>query len=319
MVGNGVTQRAQTRKNVGMFVSAFVLASGVSAGTAGCSRDHIEAVNLANAGDQAVKVNVRGAVAKYEEATRLDPTNHHIFWKLAMAYQKQEEWSKMESTLSRASSVAPTNADYYYYRGYALIKIAEASKNKEAYAEAKAPLQKCIEVDANFAECYYWLGQAEQWTEEEQPALENYTKAIEHDPTVGYFYPPLAEMYLNLKMYNEGEQVLKEGEQHLEKVVKNKNALYGIYTLMFNVYQAHKDLAAGAAALEKANDVAGDTHPEIAFNLGSTYAVMKPPKKDQAVRLLKSFNKRACKSKDAIKFKQQCETSNALVAKLGGE
>jgi tetratricopeptide (TPR) repeat protein len=319
MVGNGVTQRVQTRKNVGMLVSAFVLASGVSAGTAGCSRDHIEAVNLANAGDQAVKVNVRGAVAKYEEATRLDPTNHHIFWKLAMAYQKQEEWSKMESTLSRASSVAPTNADYYYYRGYALIKIAEASKNKEAYAEAKGPLQKCIEVDANFAECYYWLGQAEQWTEEEQSALENYTKAIEHDPTVGYFYPPLAEMYLNLKMYNEAEQVLKEGEQHLEKVVKNKNALYGIYTLMFNVYQAHKDLAGGAAALEKANDVAGDTHPEIAFNLGSTYAVMKPPKKDQAVRLLKSFNKRACKSKDAIKFKQQCETSNALVAKLGGE
>jgi tetratricopeptide (TPR) repeat protein len=234
-----------------------------------------------------------------------------------MAYQKQEEWSKMESTLSRASGVAPTNADYHYYRGYALIKIAEA--NQDAYGEAKAPFQKCIEVDPNYAECYYWLGQADQWTGEEQSALENYSKAIEHDPTVGYFYPPLAEMYIHLKMYSEGEQVLKAGEQHLEKVVKNKNALYGIYTLMFNVYQARKDLTGGAAALEKANDVAGDTHPEIAFNLGSTYAVMDPPKKDQAVRLLKSFNKRACKSKDAIKFKQQCETSNALVAKLGGQ
>jgi tetratricopeptide (TPR) repeat protein len=312
MVGIGLIERRQARRNVGMLVSAFALTLG-----SGCSRDHIEAVNLANSADQLVKVNVRGAVAKYEEATRLDPSNHNIFWKLSMAYQKQEEWSKMESTLSRASSVAPTNADYYYYRGYALIKIAEA--NKDAYAEAKAPLQKCIEVDPNYADCYYWLGQAEQWTGNEQAALENYTKAIEHDPTVGYFYPPLAEMYIHLKMYGEGEQVLKAGEQHLEKVVKNKNALYGIYTLMFNVYQARKDLAGGAAALEKANDVAGDTHPEIAFNLGSTYAVMDPPKKDQAVRLLKSFNKRACKSKDAVKFKQQCETSNALVAKLGGE
>lgn len=316
MKGTVSKQRRSARKNLGVALSALAVVAGVAG--AGCSRDHIEAVELANAGDSLVKVNVRGAVAKYEEATRLDPTNHHIFWKLAMAYQKQEDWSKMESTLSRAADAAPTNADYYYYRGYALTMIAEKG-NKDAYSEAQAPLKKCVEVDPNYAECYYWLGQADQWTGNDQSALENYTKAIEHDPTIGYFYPPLAEMYIHLKMYNEGEQVLKAGEQHLEKVVKNKNALYGIYTLLFNVHQARKDLAGGAAALEKANEVAGDTHPEIAFNLGSTYAVMDPPKKDNAVRLLKSFNKRACKSKDAIKFKQQCETSNALVAKLGGE
>jgi hypothetical protein len=35
---------------------------------------------------------------------------------------------------------------------------------------------------------------------------------------------------------------------------------------------------------------------------------------------LKSFNKRACKSASAqTKFKDQCEISNALVSKLGGE
>jgi hypothetical protein len=73
------------------------------------------------------------------------------------------------------------------------------------------------------------------------------------------------------------------------------------------------------ADLEKANDIAGANHPEIAFNLGSTYAVMKPPQKEKALRLLKSFNKRACKSADAAKkFKDQCATSNDLVQKLGG-
>jgi len=30
----------------------------------GCSRDHIEAINLANEGDQAIKVNVEGAIQK---------------------------------------------------------------------------------------------------------------------------------------------------------------------------------------------------------------------------------------------------------------
>ena len=35
----------------------------------------IEAINLANQADQALKVNVSGAIKDYEEATRLDPTN----------------------------------------------------------------------------------------------------------------------------------------------------------------------------------------------------------------------------------------------------
>jgi tetratricopeptide (TPR) repeat protein len=284
----------------------------------GCSRDHIEAVNLANAGDKLVKINARGAVSKYEEATRLDPSNHAIFWKLAMAYQKMEEWSKMESTLSRASAVAPDFADYYYYRGYALVMIAEGG-NLDAYKDAKEPLSKCISTDSNYAECYHWLGQASLWTGDDQAALDNYTKAIEHDPKVGYFYPPLAELYINLRMYGEAEQVLKAGETTLDKIQKKKNALYSIYTLMFNVYQARKDLNSGVAALEKADGIAGKEHPEIAFNLGSTYAVMDPPKKDRAIRLLKSFNKRACRSsKGKTKYRSQCETSSALVQKLGG-
>ena len=150
----------------------------VGAGLAmGCSRDHIEAINLANRGDQAVKVNVAGAIRDYEEATRLDPSNHRIFWKLAVAYHKQEEWDKMASTLARASQVAPEFANYRYQRGFALMKIAEGG-NKDAYNEAKEPLKECIAKDPNYAECYHWLGTALLWTDDEQGALQNYTKAI---------------------------------------------------------------------------------------------------------------------------------------------
>ncbi len=284
----------------------------------GCSRDHIEAIQLANQGDQAVTVNVSGAIAKYEEASRLDPSNHRIFWKLAMAYQKQEEWGKMESVLSRAAAQAPEFADYFYYRGYALVQIAQGG-NKDAYEDAKAPLEKCIQLDPNYAECYHWLGIAMLWTGNEQAAIENYTKAIEHDPKVGYFYPPLGEIYIHLRFYDQAEQVLKGGERLLDKVQKNKNSLYAIYTLLSNVYQAKRDDASRITALESANAVAGDSHPEIAFNLGSTYATMKPPQKDKAVRLLKSFNKRACAGKKgATTYKEQCETSQSLVQKLGG-
>jgi hypothetical protein len=49
----------------------------------GCSRNRQEAVIKANEGDREVVLNPDGAANKYEQATKLDPTNHRIFYKLA--------------------------------------------------------------------------------------------------------------------------------------------------------------------------------------------------------------------------------------------
>ena len=300
-------------------VAAVALGLSVVFGATGCSRDNIEAINMANIGDQSLKVNLEGAIEKYEEATRLDPTNHLIFWKLANAYQKKEDWDKMASTLAHAAQIAPEFANYSYHRGYALMQKA-AQGNPDAYEEAKQPLQKCIETDPNYAECYHELGTANLWTDNEQGALENWTKAIEHDPTVAYFYPPLAETLISLKMYDQAEAVLKEGTRIIQPTDDhNKNNLYGMYVLLSMVDQARGDKAGMVSALEKANDVDGEKNPEIGFNLGSTYAVMNPPNKEKAVRLLNSFTKRVCKGAQAAeKFKDQCATANDLIQKLGG-
>ncbi len=284
----------------------------------GCSRDHIKAINLANQGDKSVKVNVENAISLYQQALQLDPTNHRIIWKLANAYEKKEDWDKMASTLARATQVAPSFANYWANRGYALVRQAEAG-NADAYQEAKAPLKKCIEKDPNYAECYHFLGEADLWTDDTQGALENYTKAIEHNPRTAYFYPPLAETYISLKFYKEAGQVLKEGTGLIRPSKQNNNNLYGMYVLRFEVAQAKDDKAEMVTAMEEAQKVAGDTHPEISFNLGSTYAVMDPPEKAKAVRLLSSFSKRACRGAHAKKFKEQCETASALVQKLGGK
>lgn len=299
---------------------AVAFALGLSAcviGT-GCSRNNIEAINLANLGDKSLKVNVEGAIDKYEEATRLDPSNHLIFWKLANAYQKKEDWDKMASTLARAVQLAPDFASYSYKRGFALMQKAAAG-NPDAYEEAKQPLQNCIQKDPNYAECYHELGTAMLWTDNEQAALDNWTKAVEHDPTVPYFWPPLAETLISMKLYDQAEAVLKEGTRIVQpKDEHSKNNVYGMYVLLSMVYQSRDDMPSMVVALEHANEVAGDQNPEIGFNLGSTYAVMKPPQKEKAVRLLSSFTKRTCKGAQAEKFKDQCATANDLVQKLGG-
>ncbi|HEY8944921.1 MAG TPA: tetratricopeptide repeat protein, partial [Polyangiaceae bacterium] len=195
-----------------------VLAFGLS--FVGCSRDHIEAINLANEGDKSVKVNVEGAIQKYEQAISLDPTNHRILWKLAVAYEKKEDWDKLASTLSRAVQVAPDFATYWYKRGHALVMQAEGG-NPDAYEQAKEPLKKCIEKDPNIAECYHLLGEAYLWTNDEQAALDNYQKAIQHDPTISFFYGPPAELYLTLRQVNEAEQLLKEGTRLVPPSEKN--------------------------------------------------------------------------------------------------
>jgi len=300
-------------------VTSLAVGLSVALGAASCSRDHIEAINMANVADKSLKVNVEGAIEKYEEATRLDPSNHLILGKLANAYHKKEDWDKMASTLARAQQVAPDFASYAYKRGFALMQKA-AQGNPDAYEEAKQPLQKCIETDPNYAECYHELGTANLWTDNEQAALDNWTKAIEHDPTVAYFYPPLAETLISLKMYDQAGAVLREGTRIIQPTDEHtKNNLYGMYVLLSMVSQAKGDTSAMVSALEKANEVAGDQNPEIGFNLGSTYAVMNPPQKEKAVRLLNSFTKRVCKGAQAAeKFKDQCATASDLIQKLGG-
>jgi tetratricopeptide (TPR) repeat protein len=224
----------------------------------------------------------------------------------------------MASTLSRAAQIAPSFADYHFRRGYALVQLAEAG-NPDSYEEAKEPLQTCIEKDPNLAECYYWLGWAMLWTDHEQDALANLTKAVEADGVNHpYFYPTLAQLYLALRFYDEAEKVLNEGVKLIQPTTeKARNALFGIYTLLSDVHLVRGDDAKRIGVLEKANEVAGEEHPEIAFSLGSTYAVKKPPEKEKALRLLKSFDKRSCKGAKAKDFKALCEQARDLLQRLG--
>ena len=63
----------------------LALSCALVAAATGCSRNRQEAVILANQADKEVALNPEGAAQKYEQATKLDPTSHPIFFKLANA------------------------------------------------------------------------------------------------------------------------------------------------------------------------------------------------------------------------------------------
>lgn len=289
------------------------IAVSVALSALACSRNDIEAINLTTEGDQSVKVDLDGAISKYEQATKLDPSNHVIFYKLGLAYEKKEAWDKVASTMSAATRLQPKNATYWFKRGKALA--AQADKGG-SWDEAKEPLEKCIAADPNYDDCYYQLGEVMFRLDDEQRAIENWTKAIQHRPTELVYYAPLADLYINLGYLDQATQVLKEGQAIAKPTDKG---VFNLHTLMARVHQAKGDTGGVVAELEKAkaSDPEG-THPEILFNLGSTYAIMNPPKKQEAQQMLKAFNARACKGTKALVYKAQCEQSQALIQKLGG-
>jgi tetratricopeptide (TPR) repeat protein len=282
----------------------------------GCSRNRQEAVILANQADKEVALNPEGAATKFEQATKLDPTNHRIFYKLAMAQKKKEEWDKVAATLSNATRLAPKYANYWFERGYALEM--QAKKKTISYDEAKEPYQKCIEADSTYSDCYEQLGHVYLWSDDEQKALENYTKAIEHNPSEIRYYTALADLYIRLGYMKEAEQVLREAKNFAKPGDKT---LFGVHVLLSQVHQDRGSLPEMVTELEAAKAVAGSEGAEavqILFSLGSTYAQLNPPRTAEAVQMLKGFSARACKGAKAQTFKTECETAQTLITRLGG-
>lgn len=281
----------------------------------GCSRNRQEAAILSNKADKEVALNPDGAINKYDEASKLDPTNHKIFFKLAMAHKKKEEWDKVAQALARATQLAPKYANYWFERGWALEN--QAKRKTLSYADAREPYENCIANDANFADCYAQLGNVMLYTGDEQKALENYTKAIEHDPSELRYYFSLADLYIRLNYFQEAEQVLKEAKAQAKPGDKS---LYGVHVLLASVYQEKNDMAQMVTELEAAKSVAGADGPEaiqILWNLGSTYAQLPTPRTQEAIQMLKGFTSRACKGAAQAKYKSECEQAQTLMVKLG--
>ncbi len=280
----------------------------------GCNRNKQEAIILANQGDLVVDLDPNGAIEKYDMATQLDPANHRIFYKLAKAYKKKEDWAKVASTLGRATDVVPNNATYWWERGYALERQAE--KKEISYDECKTSFTKCIEADPNRDECYYHLAIAHLWTDKEQEALVNFTKAIEHRPDQISYYTRLADFYVRLGYDAEAEKVLNAAKG-MANPSEHKQELFNTHTLLGGIYRDRGQTEDMVKAFEDAKQI----NPEDAgslFNIGMGYAKLKPPKKSQAESMLKGFLARACKSsKKKAKYEAECKQATAIVAKFG--
>jgi tetratricopeptide (TPR) repeat protein len=305
------------------FVRAAVLTLSISAsafcgGTlTACSRNNIEAVNLANEGDKDKATNLDGAISKYEQAANLDPTNHRILFKLALAYQKKEAWDKVASTMARAEKVAPKHANYYFLHGLANARMA--AKGPTSWSECKGPLEEAIKLDPNIADAHFELGEAMLHLDDEKAAMDGYTKAIMTKPDELAFYGPLADLYIRLNHVAEAETVLREALQFGKEGDK---ALFAVHSLLGDIYDRKSDSGKAVSEYEAAKKACGPCNEpgqQIAFfNLGAAYASLNPPRKSEAMAQLQSFQKMICKGAAAARYADQCTQAQQLATRLGG-
>jgi tetratricopeptide (TPR) repeat protein len=308
---------ANTAKTLCVLVAATLSASA-------CSRNNIEAVNLAIEGDAAKKGgNLDEAVSKFDQATKLDPDNTRIWWKLALAYEGKEDWQKMASACTKAEEAAEkadkkkTHADYYFQHGHALEELAD--KGQGSWADAKAPFQMAIQLDPNFGQAYGELAEVLIHADDEAGAIQNWTKALETQPDQTMYYVSLADEYSRLMFFDQAEQVLREG---LSFAKEDDKHLFNMHALLGSLYENKGDFTRAVAEYEaskkscdsnKCND-----HKEAFFNLGSAYAELNPPRKNEAIQQLQSFWKITCKGALAAKYADQCSQSQEIVRRMGG-
>jgi tetratricopeptide (TPR) repeat protein len=304
-----------------ILVAAATLAAS---STAACSRNNIEAVNMAIEGDKAKEGgNLDEAISKYEQATRLDPDNARIWWKLALALEKKEDWQKMASACISAEEAAErtekrkSHADYYFRQGYALEQLAD--KGAGSWADAKAPLQMAIQLDPNFGQAYGELAWVLLHLDDEAGAIQNWTKALETKPDETQYYVSLADEYSRLMFYDQAEQVLRQG---LSFAKEDDKHLFNLHALLGYVYETKGDIGRAVTEYEAAKKSCDSNkcndHKEAYFNLGSAYAELNPPKKNEAIQQLQSFWKITCKGALAVKFGDQCAQSQEIVRRMGG-
>ncbi|MGH7280920.1 MAG: tetratricopeptide repeat protein [Polyangiaceae bacterium] len=283
----------------------------------GCSRNNIEAVNLANEGDKERGADVDSAISKYEQATQLDPSNYRILWKLATAYQKKEAWDKVATTCAKAESLAPTHADYFFLHGYALEQ--EAIKGPTNWTEAKGPLETAAKLDPNMGDAYFDLAEVMLHLDDEHTALEDYTKAIEASPDKLAFYGPLADLYIRLGFYDQADQVLNAAAPFKKD---GDIAVFNVDSLQGEIKEIRGDISGAIASYEAARNACGQCNEkgeQIAyFNLGAAYARANPPRKSESIQQLTKFNKTVCKAAAAKSFEDECTQTQDIVRQMGG-
>ncbi len=296
-------------------VLALAASASLSSPAKAECRSDIDAVSLANEADGLRTTDVDAAIAKYQQAIALSPTQHRVVYKLALAYVRKEMWAEVVRTTERATKLAPTFANYAATRGFALARMAE--KGDGSWTDARSALQAALALDDGDAEAHLELGDALLHLDDEKGALVQFDRAVHVAPdrSAGYF--ALADLYLRLGFASHAEKTLTEGLR-----LTRDEGRFSLFMLAGRVAERKHDTTTALSRYEEARRTCGacsdGAQSLVYFALGTAYASVTPPRKSEAIVSFAAFSKLVCKGARAARYSDECTQAYELTTRLGG-
>ncbi|MBN1946632.1 MAG: tetratricopeptide repeat protein [Bradymonadales bacterium] len=236
-----------------------VLGLALLIGVMGCSnRDRNMAITAMNHGiEQYQRGNASSAIARLEEATRIDPGFGEPHLYLGMIRLKEFDSPEQAIfNLQQAIERMGRDARPHYYLGEAYWAMGQTQ-------QAESALRQAIELDDKYQEAWYRLGSLLEEQGDIMGAVDAYTRAIYADPRQPLAYTALGDIYLRYNHPPEAIAVFLNGFQNCGDA-SNANALGGAYLVVGEV-QSAIEYFERAVELEPRSTV-------FRFNLGAAYA-----------------------------------------------
>ncbi|RAL22929.1 hypothetical protein DL240_08535 [Lujinxingia litoralis] len=207
---NAIRVTGKGRATLGALLMLVLLALG----STGCDADRTAAVRELNLGMAAFQAGQSSTAAEHmEEALRIDPTFTDAAYLLGQVYQmRSKNYEEAARAYRRALDIEPTNAQYAYRLGTALVDLGKLD-------EAATHFERAVANDDGFSRAWFRLGLTQDKLGRHHQAVASYTRAIETNPRLrmskedpgGEHYHALADLYLRFGLSDHAVRVYENG------------------------------------------------------------------------------------------------------------
>jgi tetratricopeptide (TPR) repeat protein len=169
-------------------------------------KDRNRAISAMNAGiAQYERGNYNGAVARFEEASRIDPDfglPHYYAGMVRLRRFYSPDTAIPD--LRRAADLMNDHAPTFYQLGSAYVEVGNRR-------DAESALRRAVEIEPEHARAWFRLGELRESNGQIMEAIDAYTRGIHADPWAPFGYKRLGGIYLTYEHSPEAVAVFRNG------------------------------------------------------------------------------------------------------------
>lgn len=238
-----------------------------------------------------------------------NPDDAERWAKLGKAYLYTDTASAIDA-FDHATRLAPNVASHWKELGEAYW--SNSADDPTAAKSSELAFLNCLQRNPKRGDCHCSLGYVHHSQGNHAEALQSFTRAAEHGSCKGR----MAEELLELGDLEQSNALVRALLARTPARRGNLDKLYALHALELQIALRRGDLVQAYAAREKLAKYTLGLSPEIAFNLGSTYAVSQPRWPTEAKQLLSHFVQSSCDDSQTANDCDQCVVARDLLVHL---